>query len=82
MLVPGRAQGEYILFVRERNPEREIWDGRRAGPEGAMREYGADDAFPIADIDEILPGPAREAARACTTPWASTPISTSAWSAG
>ena len=56
VLVPGRAQAEYILFVRERNPERETWDGRRAGPAGARRDYGADDAFPIGDMDEILPG--------------------------
>ncbi len=55
-LVPGREQGQYILFCRERNPEREVWDGHRAGPEGACRDYGADDAFPITDIDEILPG--------------------------
>src|SRR3954469_24873836 len=56
VLVPGRPQGEYILFVRDRDPARETWDGRRAGPEGATRDYGADHAFPIADIDEILPG--------------------------
>ena len=56
VLVPGRPQGEYILFVRDRDPARETWDGRRAGPEGATRDYGADDAFPIGDIDEILPG--------------------------
>ena len=56
VLVPGREQAEYILFVRERDPTREIWDGRRAGPAGARRIHGADDAFPIADIDEILPG--------------------------
>ncbi|MFI4913997.1 MAG: aminopeptidase P N-terminal domain-containing protein [Steroidobacterales bacterium] len=56
VLLPGRTQAEYILFVRERNPEREIWDGRRAGPAGAVAEHGADDAFPITDIDEILPG--------------------------
>ncbi|MFO1394773.1 MAG: Xaa-Pro aminopeptidase [Steroidobacteraceae bacterium] len=56
VLVPGRAQAEYILFVRERDPVRETWDGRRAGPEGATRDYGADDAFPIGDIDDILPG--------------------------
>ena len=56
VLVPGRPQGEYILFVRDRDPARETWDGRRAGPEGATRDFGADDAFPIADIDEILPG--------------------------
>ncbi len=56
VLVPGRKQAEYVLFCRERDPKRETWDGRRAGPEGAVSEYGADDAFPISDIDDILPG--------------------------
>lgn len=55
-LIPGREHGEYVLFCRERNPERELWDGLRAGQEGAVRDYGADDAFPITDIDDILPG--------------------------
>ncbi|MCG6975361.1 MAG: Xaa-Pro aminopeptidase [Acidiferrobacterales bacterium] len=56
VLVPDRPQGEYILFCRERDPEKEIWDGYRAGIDGACEQYGADDAFPIDDIDEILPG--------------------------
>ena len=56
VLVPGRAHGEYLLFCREKNREKEIWEGRRAGLEGARELYGADDAFPIDDIDEILPG--------------------------
>jgi Xaa-Pro aminopeptidase len=56
VLVPGRDAAEYILFVRDRDPLRETWDGRRAGPAGAVAQYGADDAFPISDIDEILPG--------------------------
>jgi len=56
VLIPGRSQAEYVLFVRDRDPQRETWDGRRAGPEGATSEYGADDAFPIGDIDDILPG--------------------------
>jgi Xaa-Pro aminopeptidase len=56
VLVPGRAHAEYVLFVRDRDPSREVWDGSRAGPDGATRKHGADDAFPIADIDEILPG--------------------------
>ncbi len=56
VLVPGRAHGEYILFCRDKNPEKEIWEGRRAGLEGARALYGADDAFPIDDIDDILPG--------------------------
>jgi len=56
VLMPGREQGEYLLFCRERNPERELWDGPRAGPEGAVERHGADDAFPITDLDDILPG--------------------------
>ncbi|MFM1886645.1 MAG: hypothetical protein RL026_1802 [Pseudomonadota bacterium] len=56
VLVPGRPQGEFILFVRDRDPLRETWDGRRAGPTGAVERFGADDAFPTGDIDEILPG--------------------------
>jgi Xaa-Pro aminopeptidase len=56
VLIPGRAAAEYVLFLRERDPDREIWDGKRAGPAGAVKEYGADDAFPIEDIDDILPG--------------------------
>ena len=56
VLVPGRKPAEYILFVRDRDATREIWDGKRAGPEGAVKLFGADDAFPIDDIDEILPG--------------------------
>jgi len=56
VLLPERDAADYILFVRDRNPEREIWDGRRAGPEGAKSLHGAADAFPITDIDEILPG--------------------------
>ena len=46
VLVPGRRQAEYILFVRDRDPQRETWDGRRAGPAGAARVYGADVAAP------------------------------------
>ena len=55
VLIPGRAEGEFLLFCRERNPERELWDGARCGPEAAVATYGCDDAFPIGDIDEILP---------------------------
>ncbi|WP_372875192.1 Xaa-Pro aminopeptidase [Pseudomonas sp.] len=55
-LIPGREHGEYVLFCRERDPERELWDGLRAGQDGAIGQYGADDAFPIGDIDDILPG--------------------------
>lgn len=56
VLVPGRKHGETLLFCRDRDAEREAWDGPRAGPEGAVEAYGVDDAYPITDLDEILPG--------------------------
>jgi len=56
VLVPGRSHGEALLFCRERDPEREGWDGPRVGPEGAVDALGMDDAYPIDDLDEILPG--------------------------
>lgn len=56
VLVPGRRHGEALLFCRERDPDREAWDGPRLGPEGAVEALGMDDAYPIDDLDEILPG--------------------------
>ena len=56
VIIPGRKQGEFILFCRERDPKMEVWTGPRIGQERACSIYGADDAFPIDDIDEILPG--------------------------
>ncbi len=56
VLIPGRKHGEAILFCRERDLEREGWDGPRAGQEGAVEGFGMDDAYPIEDLDEILPG--------------------------
>jgi Xaa-Pro aminopeptidase len=56
VLIPGRRQGQVILFCRERDPEMELWNGYRVGPEGAVAYLGVDDAFPIDDLDEILPG--------------------------
>ncbi|MDF1628261.1 MAG: Xaa-Pro aminopeptidase [Alcanivoracaceae bacterium] len=55
-LIPGREHGEFVMFCRERDREMETWHGYRRGPEGAVKDFGADDAFPISDIDEILPG--------------------------
>lgn len=56
VLVPGRKHGEVLLFCRERDAERESWDGPRFGPEGAVEAFGLDDAYPITDLDDILPG--------------------------
>ena len=55
VLIPGREQGEQVLFCQDRDPTAETWHGRRYGPARAATEFGFDDAFPIDDIDEILP---------------------------
>ena len=55
-LLPGRRHGESVLFCRERDAERERWHGEIVGTERAVSVYGMDDAFPIDDIDDILPG--------------------------
>ncbi|WP_308389144.1 aminopeptidase P N-terminal domain-containing protein [Acidithiobacillus sp. AMEEHan] len=55
VLIPGHADGEQILFCRSRDPERETWDGRRAGIEGAKELCQVDQCHPIQELDEILP---------------------------
>ena len=54
VLAPG-GEHEFLLFCRERDPQMEIWHGRRAGPKGAMDRYGVDNAHPVAEIDKLLP---------------------------
>ncbi len=56
VFIPGREQGEYILFCREFDEKKALWEGAHAGLEGATAHYDADDSFPIDDMDEILPG--------------------------
>ena len=56
VFIPGRKQGEYILFCREFDQTKALWEGAHAGLEGATQHYEADDAFPIDDLDDILPG--------------------------
>ncbi|MGH9904127.1 MAG: Xaa-Pro aminopeptidase [Pyrinomonadaceae bacterium] len=53
-VIAPEHEPKFTLFVRPRDPEREIWDGRRAGVEGAKSEYGAEAAFPIVEFDEKL----------------------------
>jgi Xaa-Pro aminopeptidase len=55
-LLPGRASGEAVLFCRERDAARERIEGTRIGPENAAAQFGLADAFPVEDIDDILPG--------------------------
>ncbi|PPD03888.1 MAG: Xaa-Pro aminopeptidase [Methylobacter sp.] len=63
VFIPGREQGEYILFCREFDPAKALWEGAHAGLEGATRHYEADDSFPIDDLDDILPSMLEDKAR-------------------
>ena len=56
VFIPGREQGEYILFCREFDETKALWEGAHSGLEGATKHYEADDSFPIDDLDDILPG--------------------------
>jgi Xaa-Pro aminopeptidase len=56
VLIPGRSHAEFILFCRERDPVQETWHGRRLGVDQAPEVLGVDDAFPVTDMDEIMPG--------------------------
>ena len=67
VISPGRAQGEVVMFCRESDTLREMWDGRRMGLQGVIDNYGAHDAFPIDDIDDILPGLMEEKEKVFTT---------------
>ena len=53
LVLDTRSDPAFRLFVRPRDPEREVWDGPRAGVEGAVEQFGADvahDADPIVDL--------------------------------
>jgi Xaa-Pro aminopeptidase len=54
VLTPGREK-QLTMFVLPRDPERETWTGRRHGVEGAQSRFGADQAFPVAEIAKELP---------------------------
>ena len=56
VLAPGREEGEFTMFCRERDPAAEQWHGARLGLEGVRERHGADEAFPIDDLDDLLPG--------------------------
>src|SRR6058998_1708475 len=51
---PAHAKERYVLFVRPRDREMEIWNGHRAGVEGAVASYGADAAYPVDQLDAKL----------------------------
>lgn len=56
VIAPKRKEGEFILFNRKRDRDRETWDGPRAGQEGARKHYQADQSFQIEEFEKRLPG--------------------------
>lgn len=54
LFLPKRAEGEFVLFNRRRDPEMEKWLGPRAGQEDACQRYGVDQAFDIEQIDQKI----------------------------
>ncbi len=55
VLRPGADSERVTLFVRPRDPEQEVWHGRRAGVEGAVARFGVDKAHPVGELRERLP---------------------------
>lgn len=55
LVLKAGKQPTSILFCREKDAAREIWDGFRYGPKGARRRFGFDETYPIAKLDEIMP---------------------------
>lgn len=54
VIAPGHEEGDFTLFVRPKDPEQEVWTGIRAGTEGAEAKYGADRAYQLSDLDDVL----------------------------
>ncbi len=55
VVLKGGAEKPFTLFVRARDPEREVWDGARAGVDGAVKDFGASEAFAIGELEAKLP---------------------------
>lgn len=55
LIVVAGESPRSLLFCREKDPEREIWDGFRHGPETARERFGVDEAHPIARLDDLAP---------------------------
>lgn len=55
LVLTGGAERRSVLFCRARDPEREIWDGFRYGPDAAKAGFGFDEAWPIVELDARMP---------------------------
>lgn len=54
VLAPHHSEHRFVLFVQPKDPEKEVWSGYRLGVEGAKEQFGADEAYPIAELPEKL----------------------------
>lgn len=54
VFIPGRPEGEYILFCQAKDPAMERWTGKRAGVEGVVKDYGVDQAFKLEELDQQM----------------------------
>ena len=54
LIDPSAPAEQYVMFVRPRDRETEIWNGYRAGVDGVKEQFGVDAAHPIADLDTHL----------------------------
>jgi len=63
VLLPGRREGDTILFSQPADPKRAVWEGPRIGQQGACEDYGAAQAYPLSQLNDIIPDLLKE--RAC-----------------
>lgn len=55
LVVVAGEKPRALLFCREKNTEREIWDGFRHGPDAAKVTFGFDEAHAFSDLDKMIP---------------------------
>ncbi|GAB4357252.1 MAG: Xaa-Pro aminopeptidase [Methylohalobius crimeensis] len=55
VFLPGRKKGQFVLFCQEYDERKAVWEGRHAGLKGARKDYGADEAYSLDEIDAVMP---------------------------
>ncbi|EGJ34181.1 MULTISPECIES: aminopeptidase P N-terminal domain-containing protein [Moorena] len=55
VLAPHHEEHRFVLFVQPKEPEKEVWTGYRKGVEAAKEQFGADETYPITELNEKLP---------------------------
>jgi Xaa-Pro aminopeptidase len=63
VLLPGERAGASVLFCRERDPKKEMWDGAMLGTEAAVSTLGVDESYPITEMEQRLPELLRDRTR-------------------